>query len=58
MRDFQTLPCAQILCAGHGFMCNLRGGFYDIASPDRDALRQAPRLVRAWNELTLTLPGA
>ena len=59
MRGFQTLPCAQVVCAGHGFMRNLRGGFYDIGSPSGDpGLPPAPRLVRAWDELTLALAAA
>ena len=59
MRGFQTLPCAQIVCEGHGFMRNLRDGFYDIAAPVGDPrMPQAPRLVRAWDELTLVLAAA
>jgi transposase-like protein len=59
MRGFQTLPCAQVICAGHGFMRNLRNGFYDLGVPRNDTqLAQAPRLVRAWDELTLTLTAA
>ena len=30
MRGFQTLPCAQVVCAVHAFMRNLRNGFYDL----------------------------
>ena len=33
MRGFQTLPCAQVVCDGHGFMRNLRDGFYDWRLP-------------------------
>ncbi|MDP9317005.1 MAG: transposase [Chloroflexota bacterium] len=59
MRGFQTLPCAQVVCQGHGFMSNLRGGFYDIGGPRGNQRRsQAPCLVRAWNELTLVLRAA
>ena len=59
MRGFQTLPCAQTICAGHGFMRNLRNGFYDLGVGCDDAqLPQAPRLVRAWDELTLVLAAA
>jgi len=59
MRGFQTLPCAQVVCEGHGFMRNLRDGFYDIAVPMGDpCIPQAPRLVRAWDELTLVLAAA
>lgn len=61
MRGFQTLPCAQTVCDGHGFMRNLRDGFYELAVPvgdPRQLLRQAPRLVRAWDELTRVLTAA
>ncbi len=59
MRGFQTLPCAQVVCAGHGFMRNLRNGFYDLGAPGANAQSpQAPRLVHAWDELTLTLATA
>jgi transposase-like protein len=59
MRGFQTLPCAQVVCAGHAFIRNLRTGFYEIGTPGGDAhLLQVPRLVRAWDELTLVLSAA
>ncbi len=59
MRGFQTLPCAQVVCAGHAFMRNLRNGFYEIGTPGGDAsIPQAPRLVHAWDELTLALAAA
>ncbi len=59
MRGFQTLPCAQVVCQGHGFMRNLRNGFYDLGVPGVTVnLLQSPRLVRAWDELTLTLATA
>ncbi len=59
MRGFQTLPCAQVICAGHGFMRNLRSGFYDLGvSGDDPRLQQPPRLVRAWDELTIALAAA
>ncbi len=59
MRGFQTLPCAQVVCAGHGFMRNLRGDSYDLGGPGDDVrLPQPPRLVRAWDELTLALAAA
>ena len=59
MRGFQTLPCAQVVCAGHAFMRNLRNGFYDVGSAVGDAnLPAAPRLVRAWDDLTLILSAA
>jgi transposase-like protein len=56
MRGFQRLACAQVVCQGHGFMRNLRSGFYEISTPGGDAsIPQAPRLVRAWNKLTRVL---
>ena len=59
MRGFQTLPCAQVIWAGHGFMRNLRNGFYAVGVPDGMVhLPQSPRRVRAWDELTLVLAAA
>jgi transposase-like protein len=59
MRGFQTLPCAQDVCSGHGFMRNLRNGFYDLSASGWELqLPQAPRLVHAWEELTLALAAA
>ncbi len=59
IRGFQTLPCAQVVCAGHGFMRNLRGGFYALGVRGGDPrLQQPPRLVRAWDDLTLILSAA
>ena len=59
MRGFQTLPCAQVVCEGHGFMRNLRDGFYDLAVPIGDPrIPHTPRLVRAWDDLTLALAAA
>lgn len=59
MRGFQTLPCAQVICAGHAFMRNLRGGFYDLGVPGDDPrLHQPLRLVRVSDELTIALTTA
>jgi transposase, IS6 family len=56
MRGFQTVPCAQVICAGHGVMRNLRDGFYWLGVPSGDPrLRQAPRLVQAWDDVTRIL---
>jgi transposase-like protein len=56
MRGFQTIPCAQVVCEGHGFMRNLRDGFYRLGLPLGDPrVRQAPRLVQAWDAITRTL---
>jgi transposase-like protein len=59
MRGFKTLPCAQVVCAGHAFIRNLRTGFYEIGTPGGDAsIPQAPFLVHAWDALTLALAAA
>jgi IS6 family transposase len=59
MRGFQTLPCAQVICQGHGFMRNLRNAFYDIGRAIGDMRHpQALRVVHAWDELTLALAAA
>jgi hypothetical protein len=59
MRGFQTLPCAQVVCAGHGLIRNLRDGFYALGVPVGDPRRpQAPRLMQAWDELTGLLAAA
>lgn len=59
MRGFQTLPCAQVVCAGHGLMRNLRNAFYAIGRPVGETRRPpALRLIRAWDELTLALAAA
>jgi len=59
MRGFQRLGCAQVVCDGHGFMRNLRDGFYRLGEPTSDLrLPQAPRLMRAWDDLTHILAAA
>lgn len=59
MRGFQRLRCAQVVCDGHGFMRNLRDGFYRLGQPTGDPrLPQAPRLVCAWDDLTRRLAAA
>lgn len=59
MRGFQTLSCAQVVCAGAWIMRNLCDEFCDVAMPVDDLrLPQAPRLVRAWDELTTVLAAA
>ncbi len=59
MRGFHTLSCTQVVCQGHGFMRNLRNGFYDLGIGGGGAHRsQAPRLVHAWDELTFALAAA
>ena len=59
MRGFQQLGCAQVVCDGHGFMRNLRDGFYRLGEPTGDPrLPHAPRLMRAWDDLTQILAAA
>lgn len=61
MRGFRQLACAQVARDGHGFMRNLRDGFYRLAEPMGDPrmhLHQAPCLVQAWDALTALLAAA
>ncbi len=59
MRGFQQIRCAQVVCDGHGFMRNLRDGFYRLGEPTSDPrIPQAPRLARAWDDLTQILAAA
>ncbi len=59
MRGFQQLGCAQVVCDGHGFMRTLRDGFYRVGEPTGDPhIPQAPRLARAWDDLTQILAAA
>ena len=59
MRGFQRLGCAQVVCAGHGFMRNLRDGFYRLGEPTGDPrILHAPRLAHAWDDLTQILAAA
>jgi hypothetical protein len=45
-----------VVCEGHGFMRNLRDGFYRLGLPSGDPrVRQAPRLAQAWDEVTRIL---
>lgn len=56
MRGFQTGGGAQTVCAGHGFIRNLAGGFYVLGrEPDVPGLPARPLLLRAWEDLTLDL---
>lgn len=56
MRGFKQPRCAQIVCAGHGFMRNLRDGFYRLGFVWRGpGLPHPPRLLTAWQELTAVL---
>ena len=59
MRGFTALRCAQTVCAGHGFMRNLRDGFYRLGVIMADPrISRAPRLMLAWDELTQLLQAA
>jgi IS6 family transposase len=59
MRGFQQLRCAQVVCDGHGFMRTLHDGFYRLGeSTDDPRTPQAPRLARAWDDLTQILAAA
>jgi transposase-like protein len=56
MRGFQTVPRAQVVCDGHGFMRNLRDGFYRLVLSSGDpGVRRMPRLVQAWDEVKRSL---
>ena len=58
LRGFKTLAGARVLCRGHAFLQNLRGGFYDLGQlVDATVLAPQPPLVRAWGALTSTLLG-
>jgi transposase-like protein len=58
MRGFKTLAGARVLCRGHAFLRNLRGGFYDLGQlVDATVLAPQPPVVRAWAALTGTLLG-
>ncbi len=58
MRGFKTLAGAQVLCAGHAFLRNLRGGFYDLGRRvDAIAAPSQPPVVQAWAALTGVLLG-
>ena len=59
MRGFKQAPAAQVVCAGHGFMRNRRDGFYRLGLAAGDPrIPRAPRLMRAWDELTALLQVA
>jgi transposase-like protein len=59
MRGFKQRRCAQVVCAGHGFVRNLRNGCYrlGLALGDRRQLR-VPQTMRAWDEITTLLQAA
>ena len=56
MRGFKTDRGARIVCRGHGFLRNLRAGFYDLGGAIAGvAHRPAARLTKAWEDLTTVL---
>jgi transposase-like protein len=56
MRGFKRLRTAQTVCAGHGFVRNLRNGFYRLGMVMGDPrIPRAPRLMLAWDEITRQL---
>jgi transposase, IS6 family len=58
LRGFKTLAGARVLCAGHPFLRNLRGGFYDFGRlVATEAIAPQPPVVQAWAALTGTLLG-
>jgi hypothetical protein len=59
MRGFKQTRCAQVVCAGHGFMRNLRAGFYRLGFVWYGVGRpHPPRLLAAWDDLTQILYAA
>ena len=58
MRGFKSLAGARVLCRGHAFLRNLRGGFYDLGRLiDAGTLVPQPPVVQAWAALTGQLLG-
>jgi IS6 family transposase len=59
MRGLKRGCCAQVVCAGHGFMRNLRDGFYRLGFVWLGAFQpHPPRLMSAWADLTGILRAA
>jgi transposase, IS6 family len=59
IRGFKMLHSAQTVCAGHGFVRNLREGFYRLGVILADPrIPQTPRLMQAWDEITDHLRAA
>ncbi len=57
LRGFKTLAGARVLCAGHAFLRNLRGGFYDLGRRISAVASPQPPVVQAWAVLTGSLLG-
>jgi transposase-like protein len=59
MRGFKQLRCAQVICAGHGFVRNLRNGCYRLGLVLGDRCRLClPQTMRAWDDITRVLQAA
>jgi transposase, IS6 family len=55
-RGCKTTGGAQRFCQAHGFVRNLRQGFYQLGAATQNTNGAIlPRLVRAWEELTVQL---
>ncbi len=54
-RGFKTLAGARVLCAGHAFLRNLRGGFYDLTQRTAAQTWSASPVCRIWDVLTAEL---
>ncbi len=55
-RGFKTLGGARVLCAGHAFLRNLRGGFYDLVPRSAAAPGwSASPVCQIWETLTAEL---
>jgi IS6 family transposase len=57
LRGFKTLVGARMLCAGHAFLRNLRGGYYDLGRRIGTVASPQPPVVQAWAVLTGSLLG-
>ena len=59
MRGFKKLHTAQVVCAGHGSVRNVRDVFYRLGLVMGDPrIRHAPRAMLALDELTQILQVA
>ena len=59
MRGCPTVSCAQVVCAGHALARNRADGFDRLGLPLGDPRPpQAPRVVRAWEQLTAHVAAA
>ena len=54
MRGFKTFAGVRVLCPGHAFLRDLRGGFYELVGTVATAPQ--PSVVREWVALTGILP--